>query len=100
MYFWRKYVPWPRGIRFGVYAYRNTLVYTIDGLEKVYTFKVRPNRLTHASDLLHRHAMPAVYCSERAHVRFTLCGRVGLRASGRSRKFYGRNAIGRNPNSP
>jgi hypothetical protein len=60
MYFWRKYVPWPRGIRFGVYAYRNTLVYTIDGLEKVYTFKVRPNRLTHASDLLHRHAMPAV----------------------------------------
>ena len=60
MHFWRKYVPWPRGIRFGVYAYRNTLVYTIDGLEKVYTFKVRPNRLTHASDLLHRHAMPAV----------------------------------------
>ena len=40
MYFRRKYAPWPRGISFGVYAYRNTLVYTIDGLEKVYTFKV------------------------------------------------------------
>ena len=85
MYFWRKYVPWPRGIRFGVYAYRNTLVYTIDGLEKVYTFKVRRNRLTHASDLLHRRARRILQqaCARALHFVW--------RASGLSRKFLERN---------